>query len=308
MKNKTFVMGAIFTILGATFWGVSGTFGQFLFEKRFLDPGWLVTVRLLSAGFILLLFGYKKEKNKIFKIWTDKGDRLKLIFFSIFGMMSIQYTYFVAIKHSNAATATVLQYLGPVLIMIFVSIKNKKLPTIIEFISILCALIGTFFIVTHGNVKELAISNKALFLGVSSAVAMAIYTVQPESLLKKWGSLIVIGWGMVVGGIALSFVHNPFNAVGIWDIYSILMFSFIIIFGSVIAFYFYLDSTKYIGATTVSLLACVEPLAAAFFSVVWLKVPFGFMDWLGSIFIIMTIFLLSFNGNKKSDKKEVEVR
>src|SRR3712207_6013755 len=90
MKNKTFVMGAIFTILGATFWGVSGTFGQFLFEKRFLDPGWLVTVRLLSAGFILLLFGYKKEKNKIFKIWTDKGDRLKLIFFSIFGMMSIQ--------------------------------------------------------------------------------------------------------------------------------------------------------------------------------------------------------------------------
>src|SRR3712207_2846668 len=135
-------------------------------------------------------------------------------------MMSIQYTYFVAIKHSNAATATVLQYLGPVLIMIFVSIKNKKFPTIIEFISILCALIGTFFIVTHGNVKELAISNKALFLGVSSAVAMAIYTVQPESLLKKWGSLIVIGWGMVVGGIALSFVHNPFNAVGIWDIYS----------------------------------------------------------------------------------------
>lgn len=43
-------------------------------------------------------------------------------------MLMVQYTYFAAIKHSNAATATVLQYAGPVIIAIYLAIKNKKSP------------------------------------------------------------------------------------------------------------------------------------------------------------------------------------
>ncbi|MGN6494552.1 MAG: EamA family transporter, partial [Agriterribacter sp.] len=59
------------------------------------------------------------------------------------------------------------------------------------------------------------------------------------------------------------------------------------------AFYAYLVSVQYIGATKASLLACVEPLAAAFFAVIWLKVPFGAYEWTGTFFIVSTVVLIT---------------
>jgi drug/metabolite transporter (DMT)-like permease len=48
-----------------------------------------------------------------------------------------------------------------------------------------------------------------------------------------------------------------------------------------------------IGPEATSLLACAEPLSAAVVAVLWLDVPFAVLDWLGSVCILATIFLLS---------------
>ena len=42
-----------------------------------------------------------------------------------------------------------------------------------------------------------------------------------------------------------------------------------------------------------SLYACAEPLSAALVSVLWLGVAFGWMDVLGSLCIVLTIYILS---------------
>lgn len=304
MKDKPHLKGAILTIIGAIFWGVSGTFGQFLFENKSVSPQWLVTIRLLIAGLLLLIFTYKKEGKDIFKVWKSKGDVVELVLFSIFGMLSVQFTYFVAIQKSNAATATVLQYLGPAIIMVYLSLKNKKIPTYGEFAAIFCAMFGTFILATHGNIQVLTISASALFWGVASAVALAFYSIQPGNLLKKWGSSIVIGWGMLIGGILLSFIYVPWKTSVELDDISIGSILFIIIFGTLIAFNFYLEGVRFIGATKASLLACVEPLSATIFSVLWLKVSFEVIDFIGFFFIISTVFLLSMKSSKKNTTNE----
>ena len=90
-----------------------------------------------------------------------------MLLFSLIGMLFMQYGYFLAIGHSNAATATVLQYLAPVMIVIYVSIRYHKMPSFFEFAAVLCALLGTFLLATHGNVKSLSISPLALFWGTA---------------------------------------------------------------------------------------------------------------------------------------------
>ena len=70
---------------------------------------------------------------------------------------------------------------------------------------------------------------------------------------------------MLIGGIAFSFVHQPWNFTGQLSITSILAVLFVIIFGTLIAFYSYLESLKYIKPTEASILSSVEPLSAAFF-------------------------------------------
>ena len=293
MKSQPRIKGILLVIIGAMLWGVSGTVAQYLFQKKEFSPEWLVVIRLLASGVILLLYAFIKGNQDIWKIWRFKYNSLSLLLFSILGMLGVQYTYFAAIKYGNAATATILQYLSPVIITCYLAIRSKKFPDFQEAAAIVLAMLGTFFIITNGNIHSLSISKLALFWGISSAFAAAFYTLQPRSLLTKWGSTVVVGWGMLIGGIAFSLIHPPWHFSGDWSIPSIAAVLFVVLFGTLIAFYCYLESLNYIQPTETSVLSSVEPLSAAFLSVLWLHVPFGMFEWLGTICIIITIVILS---------------
>ncbi|PEL11210.1 DMT family transporter [Bacillus sp. AFS017336] len=290
--------GIILVLTAAILWGISGTVAQFLFQRNHFSPEWLVVVRLLFSGIILLIFASLKEKKNISEIWKNKKDVISLFLFSIFGMLAVQYTYFAAIKNSNAATATILQYLAPVIITWYLAMRLKKMPTAKEIFAVILALVGTFLLVTHGTIKGLSTTGWALFWGLASAFALAFYSLQPQNLLKKYGSTIVVGWGMLIGGICFSFINSPFHFQGHWSISGYFAVIFIVIFGTLIAFYCYLESLKYINASESSLLACVEPLSAAVLSVIWLNVNFELVDWIGSLCIISTIVILSITDHK----------
>jgi drug/metabolite transporter (DMT)-like permease len=280
-------------------WGISGTVAQYLFQKKGFSPEWLVVIRLLVSGVILLLSVFVKGKQNIWKIWETKHDGLSLIFFSILGMLGVQYTYFAAIKYGNAATATILQYSSPIIITCYLAIRSKKIPDLQEIIAIGLAMLGTFFIITKGNIHNISISKLALFWGITSAFAAAFYTVQPRSLLTKWGSVLVVGWGMLIGGIAFSFIQQPWNCTGNWSITSILAIAFVVLFGTLIAFTCFLESLKYIKPTESSVLSSAEPLSAALLSVLWLHEQLGIAQWLGTACIIITIIILSRVKSKK---------
>lgn len=273
-----------------------------MFQEKNVNAEWLTVVRLLLSGVLLLAFSYRKEKKYIWGIWKSRRDALSLTLFSILGMLSLQYTFLAGIQHGNAATATVLQFLGPALITCYLAIRSKQFPTLKEAGGVLLAILGTFFLATHGNVHSLSISGWALFWGLSSAIALAFYTLYPNKLLKKWGSTIVVGWGMLVGGLVLSLIHSPWNIQGQWSLSTYAGVMFIIILGTLVAFYFYLESLRYLSASETSLMSSAEPLSATFLSVIWLNVAFGVAEWIGTLCIVSTIFILS---AKKKNIKEM---
>lgn len=293
MNGNRTTRGIVLALFAASLWGISGTFGQFLFQQRHINVEWLLAVRMLTSGILLLLIAGAKKNTDCWHIWTNKKDALRLLLFSITGMLAVQYTYFAAIQHSNAATATVLQYAGPVIIAGYLSIKNKKAPGLQECLAILMAVSGTFLLVTHGNIHGLNISTTALLLGIAAAVALAVYTLQPVPLLKKYQSATVIGWSLLIAGFMISFIKAPWQTDGIWDGYTYSYILFIIILGTLVPFYAYLSAVKIIGGQTASLLASAEPLSATLLSVLWLHIPFQALDWTGSLLIIGTVFLLS---------------
>lgn len=293
-KEKSLrIKGFTLAILAATLWGISGSFGQYLFQQKGVGVEWMITVRMLVSGFILLAASFFTNRQSLFTIWHNKKDTRQLVFFSITGMLAVQYTYFAAISHSNAATATVLQFAGPVLIAVYQALKNKRLPSLTEIIAVFLAVLGTFLLVTHGNTSTLSISKMALVMGLSSAVALAIYTLQPVKLLNKYPSNTIVGWGMFIGGIAFSFVKAPWEITGVWDFNTFLAATFIVIFGTLLAFYAYLTAVKIIGGQKSSLLASAEPLSATIIAVVCMNVSFFAMDWIGSACIIATIFIIN---------------
>lgn len=289
--------GITLVIIAALFWGVSGTVAQYLFDQGFTVQ-WLVSIRLSVSGVIMLMYARMIKKQRIWDIWTIKVDVVRLLLFSFFGMLAVQYTFFEAISHSNAATATILQYLAPIIIAIYVAITFRRMPNVKELTGIMLAVVGTFLLVTQGNFSSLSISGAALFWGIGSAVALAIYTLAPHNLLARWGSIQVVGWSMLVAGISFSVIYPPWNFSGNLNLITIAAIFFIVIFGTLLAFNFYLESLKYITPSESSLLACIEPLSAAVLAVVWLQVRFSVAEWIGAIFIVGTVTILAIMKDK----------
>jgi drug/metabolite transporter (DMT)-like permease len=285
--------GIILVVIAATFWGVSGTVAQFLFHQRGFTTNWLVVTRLILSGVGLLLFSKMGRKQNIWSIWKNKNDVIQLVIFGTLGMFGVQYTYFAAIQDGNAATATILQYLAPVLIACYLCLRTKSAPAKQEVFAIILALLGTFLLVTKGSIQSLSITGPALIWGILSAFALAFYTLFPGRLLAKWGSLQTVGWGMTIGGIGFGLISPPWHFQGSWSLSSFLAVVFVVIFGTLLAFFCFMESLKFIRASEASLLACVEPLSAAFLAVAWLHVSFGVAEWIGSFSIIATIFILS---------------
>ncbi|MEG4286914.1 DMT family transporter [Microcoleus sp. A006_D1] len=294
--------GLAMVLIAATLWGLSGTVAQRLFQDEGFTPGWLVTMRLLISGILLLIIGgFRKKFNQVFAVWNAPQDRIRLVIFGIFGMLGVQYTYFAAIQTGNAATATLLQYLAPLFIMIYLAVKYNRIPSIQEFIALGLALLGTFLLVTNGSIYQLSVSIISIAWGLSSAIALAFYTLYPSSLLQRWGSEVIIGWGMIIGGIALCPIASPWQIQGQhWSVITGLFVSFVIIFGTLIAFYLYLDSLRYITPTEASLLASAEPVSAVAASIIWLRLPLSLMEGLGGLCIISTVLMLLLFPKKPS--------
>lgn len=301
MRNKV-VLGSVLCLLSACFWGVSGATGQYLFNFTGVTPEWLVATRTLFTGVILLAF-IQIRKGGILEIWTNKEDRRGIIIFTLGGMLFMQYGYFAAINYCNAATATVLQYTAPVMIVVYLAFRQKKLPTAVESIAVLGCLIGTILLATHGDLKNLSLSPQALFWGLLSAVALAFYTVYPKRLLEKYDTMLLIGWSMIIGSVVMHFVHPSWDYAANWDMTGVLCMIFIVIFGTMTPYLLFLNGVKYIGPTKGSLYASAEPLASTIVSVLWLKVNLELMDYIGFLLIIVAVLMLSFVKPKETAEK-----
>ena len=300
MNNKSKALaGIVLSLLGGIFWGFSGSCGQYLFTYHGVDSKWIVTVRMILTGIILLSVSLAKHKSKIIGVWKGKRNFLCMSSFTLFGLILCQYSYFTAIAHSNAGTATVLQYLSPVMILVFVCLKNKKLPVFAEIIAIILAVGGTFVIATGGDIGSLAVSTPALFWGIASAVFLACYSLIPAPLLKEYDTPAILGWGTLAGGIVLLPVFRPWEIMPEISFLLIAALSGIVIFGTVLAYTFYLEGIRLIGATKASIISSIEPVAATVISALWLGTDFSGTDVIGFIMIISTIFITAF-ANKKS--------
>ncbi|EFI41913.1 DMT family transporter [Peptoniphilus sp. oral taxon 386] len=294
-NSKIMLRGYIMTIIGATFWGFSGTCGQYLMSTKGLDAKIIVNTRLIFAGLILILLSLYKNKTETFKIFKNKKDTLTLIAFGIFGMLFCQFSYLITISKTNAPTATVLQFLSSIFIVVGVCIKEMRAPKIKEISSIVLALLGTVVLATHLDLSTLVISSSGLFWGILAAFSVVIYTLLPINILKKYSSSVVTGFGMFIGGIVITFLLQPWKFSVNFDMMTILGLIAMIVFGTVLAFNCFLTGVSIIGPVRGSLIAGLEAVSSLLFSIILLKESFMMIDLFGMLLILMAVTVLSFN-------------
>ena len=285
--------GLLLTLLGGTCWGFSGACGQYLFNHYQVSSFWLASMRMCFAGLLLSVTAMIVAREPLIKMLHNYHDVIECLIFGVCGLAFCQITYLQAIKYSNAGTATVLQYLYPVMIMVLVCIKTQKLPTKVEVLCVCLAIGGTFVIATHGHPASMALSKEGLIWGLISAVSCCFYTLLPRRLMGIYGSIPVTGIGMLGGGLFTLIVFRTPTLYRPLDMNGLIATAAIIIVGTTLAYTMYLQGVKDIGPVRASMVASIEPVSAASFACLWLKTPFAGLDLIGFAMIITTIFLLA---------------
>lgn len=300
MMKRYEIIGIILTLLGATLWGVSGTSVQFIGNFRNMNLEWLLTMRLITAGLLTVLYGWIRQGNAIFNVFRNWRDTLGLVVFGVFGMALCQYTYFRSIVIAGAGIATVLQYLAPSMIIIYLLMRYGKRPSTGEIISVILALVGTICLMGNNGFSFESFRSDVLFWGLLSAVGVAVYSVSPVRLLATYGTIPIVGFGMLLSGLVAAALFQQPHSYATWDVWTVVGCFNVVFLGTIVSFNAYLEGVKRIGAVSGSILSSIEPISAAFFGWALLGNQFNWVGILGMAMIIATVIIIALEKRGQS--------
>ena len=292
METKLKLRGMLLASLASSLWAISGISGEILFKQFNFSSDWLVSTRTLMSGILLFMIVIFIEKKSILRPLKNKWDSMGIILFGVAGMYLVQYTYFKTIELSNVSFATILQFTAPFFIFIYESIKNRKLPSISTVTLLFMTILGVVFIATKGNFSNLSVSLEALLFGLVSAVMIAFYSTYPKKLLKKYGSITIVGWGMIIGSVISNIIHPIWEIQGDINTKSIIQVIIVVILGTSIAYLIYIASLNYISSSLAGILTAFEPVLAAVLSVVIFGLKFSIIELIGFVLVFVSIFIL----------------
>ena len=300
MMKRYEIIGIILTLLGATLWGVSGTSVQFIGNFRNMNLEWLLTMRLITAGLLTVLYGWIRQGNAVFNVFRNWRDTLGLVIFGVFGMALCQYTYFRSIVIAGAGIATVLQYLAPSMIIIYLLMRYGKRPSTGEIISVILALAGTICLMGNNGFSFESFRSDVLFWGLLSAVGVAVYSVSPVRLVATYGTIPIVGFGMLLSGLVAAVLFQQPHSCATWDVWTVVGCFNVVFLGTIVSFNAYLEGVKRIGAVSGSILSSIEPISAAFFGWALLGNQFNWVGILGMAMIIATVIIIALEKRGQS--------
>ena len=121
----------------------------------------------------------------------------------------------------------------------------------------------------------------------------AAYSIQPRKLIMKVGVGPVVGFGMLFGGLVASVMNPPWTMNVQWTVLSVSAFTYVVLVGTVAAFWCYLSGLKYVSAVIVGLMVCFEPLSAYLLSVFAFDLRIGMWEGAGICLVLLNVLVLS---------------
>lgn len=304
-SRERFFLGVACALAGGALWGFSGACSQYLFANYDIDASFITAVRMLGSGVLFLVLLLATRRERLFAMLRDRASRRHLIIFGVFGLFACQFSYIASIGCTNAGTATVLQSLGTVWVMLAACALARKPPRAGEALGLAFALAATFLIATQGDPSSLALPAAGLAWGIASSLTVAIYIMYPKRLMFVWGTLPTTGVGMAIGGVAAGVM---WAAPAVWgrevsvpalDTTGMLVLAAIVVLGTFAAFALYLHGVALVGPVKGSLLGAMEPVSATVFAALWLGTSFTGYDWIGLMLMVSMILLVSIAGGKE---------
>lgn len=289
-------MGYAVTVVAALCWGASGVSAEYLMSRHGIELTLISFLRMSIGGLLTLACvllrsrGVSARHHDLVRAPRNWRD---LAIYAVFGLAACQITYMGVIRASNAGTGTILEYLGLILIVVWVCLTHRRWPKACETIAIVLAVSGTFLLCTHGSLDSLVITPSALAWGAVAALTLATYTLLPARLIAAYGADVVVGYALLIAGLGVGLVGRVWRYTITWTPDVILAMVITVVLGTTVAFTAYLWGVDRIGPVKASLIGSLEPIAAAALSALVMGTSYTGIDIVGMILIVGAVVTIS---------------
>jgi drug/metabolite transporter (DMT)-like permease len=253
------LLGYALAVAAASFWAVGGVFAKMAFARG-VAPAELAQVRI-ALGF--LMFAAIVAVSRRSDARVRREDLPLLLAFGVIGMAGVQLTYYEAIKRLPVVLALLIQYLGPLFVLVYVWLRGRAVGGRL-WVAALLTLVGCYLALGAYDANLLEVNLAGALVALLSACIFAFYLITGERIVRAYSALTLLVYGFGVAAAAWTIVRPwwtlPFDA---WDATTYVLIVGVAIVGTLVPFFLSSTALSMLPAPRVGLAETAEPVVAA---------------------------------------------
>ncbi len=266
-------------------------------------PEIVAFLRLVPSGFIVLIAAIFFKR----KISISKEDLFWFLVFTLVDASLFQIFLAKGLSQTGAGLGSVLIDSQPLMVALLArAIFGDSINPVgwigltIGLAGIICLGVPAEFL-KHWLLLGQAVTEGSLLSHgetwmLAAAMSMAFGTVLIRFACKNSDPVTVTGWHMVLGGFPILFLHAFDSKWAFWPSWTSFEWGLMVyasIFGSALAYGLFFWFANKVELTSFSTLAFLTPVFALFTGGLWLGERLELLQWIGVIFIFISVLLVS---------------
>lgn len=286
METQKKAMAAI--LAAAALWGVIGLWNRRLMAAG-LSPLSIVLVRNLGGMALLALFFALRDRS-VFRV-----ERRHLKYFFGTGVVSVVFftvCYFSCQKLCSLAAASILLYTAPSFVVLLSAVLWKEPVTGKKLLALALTLVGCAFVCGLFS-GGLSVTVPGVLLGLGSGFFYALYSVFGRYALAHYPPLTVTVWTFLFAGPASLVLLRPAELGTAFSLPSTWLTALALaVFSTAAPYILYTWGLARTEPGRASILASLEPAAAALTGVLAFGESLGPLTVLGILCVLAGVYIL----------------
>jgi drug/metabolite transporter (DMT)-like permease len=300
LANKAHpVRGYLYVATATLLWGVAATLGRAAFTGRLLPAGQRLQIDPLilsqsrtSFSFLVLLPILIVQRGwRSLKLPAADFGRLMLL--GVVGVAASNYFYYLAIQKTNVATAIILQYTAPVLVLLYMVARGLQKATVQRVSAVALAVAGSALAIGVVGTGGLRLNPVGVTAGMLAAVSFSFYNVGGHNILARYDRWIVLLYTTMSAAAFWLAVNPPWRVAAAH--YSGMEWGFLLVFAvvSVLApFSLYFAGLQHLEPTRAMVSSCLEPVFSIVIAAVVLSEGVRPAQVVGIVVVLAAIVLV----------------
>lgn len=294
-------VGIAIALVSAASFGSSGPMARAL-----IDAGWTsggaVLVRLGGAAVILLAVAVWRLRGTGWRVTREAGKTVLL--YGLIAMAGTQLAFFNAVRTLDVGVALLLEFLAPVLLLGWSSLRTRTMPRRATLVGALLTLVGLFFVLDLTGAGSL--DPVGVGWGLLAACGLACFFVLSERTPDGLPPLVMAAGGTAIGAVVialagligivpLAFTASQTVLAGA-QVSWLVPAGWLVVSSTVVAYLTGIAAVRRLGSRSASFVALTEVLFAVLVAWVLLAQLPGVPQLLGGLCIVAGIVVIQRNA------------